>query len=232
MSTIHFIGGEKGGVGKSVVARLTAQYCIDRAIPFIATDADGSNRTLMRFYGEYCRPIDLGSQESVDEILGLAMVGDRRVLVDLPAQSERVLADWIAEAGIFDLARECGVQIVFWHVMDDGKDSLTALDRVIGRYGTAARYVIVRNQVHGKDYALFDASDTRTRALALGAAIIDIPALADTAMRKIDRFDASYWAAAHNDSLGTEGFTKMDRQRIKVWLDATFRQIAQLGDGF
>ncbi|HSS39597.1 MAG TPA: mobilization protein, partial [Polyangia bacterium] len=26
MSTIHFIGGEKGGVGKSVVARLCAQY--------------------------------------------------------------------------------------------------------------------------------------------------------------------------------------------------------------
>jgi len=29
MSKVHFVGGEKGGVGKSVVARLLCQYCID-----------------------------------------------------------------------------------------------------------------------------------------------------------------------------------------------------------
>ena len=31
MSRIHFVGGEKGGVGKSVVARLLAQYYIDES---------------------------------------------------------------------------------------------------------------------------------------------------------------------------------------------------------
>ena len=36
MSTVHFVGGEKGGVGKSVVARLLAQLFIDRALPFVA----------------------------------------------------------------------------------------------------------------------------------------------------------------------------------------------------
>lgn len=29
MSTIHFVGGARGGVGKSVAARLLAQGCID-----------------------------------------------------------------------------------------------------------------------------------------------------------------------------------------------------------
>jgi len=42
MSTIHLIGGEKGGVGKSVVARLLAQYMIDHEIPFIGFDTDRS----------------------------------------------------------------------------------------------------------------------------------------------------------------------------------------------
>ncbi len=36
MSQIHFIGGKKGGVGKSVLARLLAQYLIDRELPFRA----------------------------------------------------------------------------------------------------------------------------------------------------------------------------------------------------
>ena len=131
MSTIHFIGGEKGGVGKSVVARLCAQYCIDRAIPFVAADADGSHGALLRFYSDYTRPIDLSQTESADAILGLATESERRVLVDLPAQSDRLLAAWIQEAGILELAAESGVRVVFWHVMDDGKDALTTLDRLL-----------------------------------------------------------------------------------------------------
>ena len=34
MSSLNFIGGEKGGVGKSVAARVLAQYFIDRGRPF------------------------------------------------------------------------------------------------------------------------------------------------------------------------------------------------------
>jgi CO dehydrogenase nickel-insertion accessory protein CooC1 len=72
MSTIHFIGGEKGGVGKSVVARLVAQYCIDRAIPFIALDADGSHGSLLRHYAEHTRAVSFDRFESADEIMALA----------------------------------------------------------------------------------------------------------------------------------------------------------------
>ena len=104
MSTIHFIGGEKGGVGKSVVARLCAQYMIDRALPFVALDADGSHGALLRHYSEYTRPVDLERVESADEILTLATDASRRVLIDLPAQSDRLLERWIAEAGVLDLS--------------------------------------------------------------------------------------------------------------------------------
>ena len=35
-ATLHFVGGEKGGVGKSVMARILAQYCIDKELPLWA----------------------------------------------------------------------------------------------------------------------------------------------------------------------------------------------------
>ena len=50
MANIHLIGGEKGGVGKSVVARVLAQYMIDKEIPFVGFDTDKSHGSLMRFY--------------------------------------------------------------------------------------------------------------------------------------------------------------------------------------
>jgi hypothetical protein len=230
MSTVHFVGGEKGGVGKSVVARLIAQYCIDRSLPFVALDADGSHGSLLRHYAEYTRPVDLTRFESADEILALATETDNRVLVDLPAQSDRPLAAWIAEAGVLELLRESGVAVVFWHVMDDGKDAVVTLDRLLSRYEASARYCIVKNLGRGKDFSLFDRSATRTKADALEATILELPELNGPAMQKIDRFDASFWAAVNNPALGAEAFTRMDRQRIKIWLQASFDQLSRLRD--
>ena len=46
------------------------------------------------------------------------------MIVDLPAQSDRLVTAWIKEAGILELAAESGVGVVFWHVIDDGKDAV------------------------------------------------------------------------------------------------------------
>jgi hypothetical protein len=226
MSTIDFIGGEKGGVGKSVVARLVAQYCIDRAIPFTAVDADSSHGTLRRHYADHARAVDLARIESADEIVALATEADRRVVVDLPAQSERLLLSWIMEAGVLDLARECNVEIAFWHVIDDGKDSVLTLDRLIKRLGSSVRWRVVKNLGRGKDFSVFDHSPTHAAALSLGARVIEVPELAATAMQKIDRTDASFWAAVNNPALGADTFSRMDRQRIKVWLQAALDNLA------
>jgi hypothetical protein len=230
MSIVHFVGGEKGGVGKSVVARLLAQFFVDRKLPFVALDADGSHGALLRHYAEFTLPVDLTRFESADEILALATEADRRVLVDLPAQSDRPLSAWIAEAGVLELARESGVDVVFWHVMDDGKDAIFTLERLLGRYGDAARYCIVKNLGRGSDFSLFESSATRALAAQRQASILELPELNGPAMQKIDRFDASFWAAVNNPTLGEGVFTRMDRQRIKVWLNAAFDQFARLGE--
>lgn len=228
-STIHLVGGEKGGVGKSVVARLVAQHFIDRALPFVALDADGSHGALLRYYKDFVRPVDLTDVESADQILALATETERRVVVDLPAQSDRLLAAWIGEAGILDLAKESNVAVWFWHVMDDGKDSLLTLDRMLGRYGEAARYCIVKNLGRGTDFSLYDASTTRAKAEALGAVVLELPELNPAVMQKIDRHDASFWAAVHNPSFAAGSFSRMDRQRIRVWMQAVADQFARLG---
>jgi hypothetical protein len=232
MSKIHFIGGEKGGVGKSVVARLCAQYCLDRSLPFAAVDADVSHGALQRFYAPYTRSIDLTRYESADEILTLATEEPRRVVVDLPAQSDRLVSAWLAEGGILDLAAESGVQVVFWHVIDDGKDALITLERLLGRYENRVRYCIVKNQGRGKDFTLFDRSPVRATAERLGAVVLDLPELYAAAMQKIDRLDASFWIAVNGAQSGPDALNRMDRQRVKVWLTAAYEQLGKLGDTF
>jgi hypothetical protein len=230
MSKIHFIGGEKGGVGKSVVARLLVQWAIDKQLPFAAVDADESHGALLRHYSTLARAVDLARPESADEIVTLALDADRRVIVDLPAQSDRLVAAWFSEAGVLDLTRESNVDVVFWHVMDDGKDSIATLGRLLDRFSRTARFVIVENLGRGKEFSLFDRSPVRAAASAAGAVTIQLPELHAPAMRKIDRSDGSFWAAVNNSEFAADLFTRMDRHRIKAWLSAAYNQLERLGD--
>jgi len=87
MSNIHFIGGEKGGVGKSLVARVLAQYFIDTNVPFLGFDTDRSHGALLRFYGDYAAPAVLDRHDSLDPVMEAALEDPRRrILVETPAR--------------------------------------------------------------------------------------------------------------------------------------------------
>ncbi len=102
MTRLHFIGGEKGGVGKSVVARVLAQYFIDRHIPFLGFDTDKSHGSLLRFYSGFAAPVVIDRYEGLDRIVeAAAEVPERRILMDLAAQTHAFLTrvkTWLHKA--------------------------------------------------------------------------------------------------------------------------------------
>jgi hypothetical protein len=233
MIQIHLIGGEKGGVGKSVMARVLAQYYIDREIPFQVFDADLSHGAMSRYYGDYTEAVDLGRFESADRIIEQAAEAGLTTIVDMAAQSSRQLDRWISEAGLLELAAELELGLTFWHVMDDGADSLKLFRKLLDGYGETARYVVVRNFGRGSDFSAFDTSEAARQAQQMGAQLIDLPGLHPPTMRKIDHIDASFWAAANNTSreLGpTLGL--LERQRVKTWLNKSYAQLDRLHEGF
>ena len=72
MTHINFIGGEKGGVGKSLLARVLAQYFIDHQQTFLGFDSDKSHGALLRFYADYTAPVTVDRYESLDRIIEAA----------------------------------------------------------------------------------------------------------------------------------------------------------------
>ena len=229
MSSVHFIGGEKGGVGKSVLARLLAQLFIDRGLRFAALDADLSHGALVRYYGDYTQCVDLAQLDSADQIMDRALAVDRRVLVDLPAQSHRALQRWIAETDVLGYARELGVPIVFWYVTDGGFDSVSHLEQVLELLGSSVQYVVAKNQGRSQDFSQFDASPAAQRLLELGGRVTTLPALDPALMYEIDRFGSSFWAAIHTAE-GERALSAMARRRAKLWLDRAHAALDQVGD--
>jgi hypothetical protein len=228
MSHIHFIGGEKGGVGKSLVARVLAQHLIDRQIPFIGFDTDRSHGALLRFYGDFAAPVPLDAHDSLDRVMEAAAepvegAAGRRVLVDLAAQTQGALTAWLQDAGVVEVAAELGIGLTYWHVMDAGRDSVDLLARWLDSPGAALPLVLVLNELRGERFEQLEASGLLARAQALGARTVRIRKLPDVLLQKVDASGASFWAAQQPGTLGL-----LDRQRLKVWLQRTQAELQDL----
>lgn len=230
MAHIHLIGGEKGGVGKSLTARVLAQYMIDRGILFLGFDTDRSHGALMRFYSNHASPVVMDRYEALDVIVEAAAdQPDRRVLVDLAAQTHEPLVRWMDEAGVINLADEMGMTLHYWHVMDSGKDSVDLLERLLDRFGSGLKYVLVRNQLRGNDFSLLEQSGQQQRAIELGASVVSMRKLNDSVIQKIDAGSSSFWQARNADNPEGGGLGMMDRQRVKMWLRDIYREIDDVG---
>jgi hypothetical protein len=226
MATIHFIGGEKGGVGKSVLTRVIAQYLIDHSISFTGYDTDRSHGSFARFYADFAAPVLVDSFESIDRIVE-SVIADptKTALVDLAAQTLRPLQQWVEASGMTELLAETGNRATFWHVLDDTKDSLTTLDDLFAAFGDSVSYVVVLNHGRGSSFALFDASAQKRKAEELGAKIIQLQRLHEASMRKIDRFDTSFWAAINRTDAGEANLGILERQRVKMWLRRAYQDL-------
>jgi hypothetical protein len=229
MTQIHLVGGEKGGVGKSVVARLLAQYFIDHSVPFLGFDSDRSHGALLRFYSGYASPVVMDRYESLDAIVESASEHpERRVLVDLAAQTQEPLTRWMEESQLLEVAPELGLQIRYWHVMDSGKDSVDLLKLLLDRYEQRLTYVLVQNQLRGEQFDVLKSSGQLERALALGAKVVVIKRLQEAAMTKIDAGSTSFWAATQPKDQGGAPFGILERQRVRTWLKNAYEAIGQV----
>ena len=228
MASINFIGGEKGGVGKSVTARLLAQYLIDKGMPFTGFDTDRSHHSFNRFYADYASPVVVDSFEGLDLIVSAFEDNPHQtVLVDLAAQTSGPLAKWIRDAGLIELFLEMGIMVNFWHIMDDGKDAVDLLDRLLDTYGYGPNYIAVQNHGRGSNFALLKASSALKRAESHGAHVLELPRLHDASMRKIDANNTSFWKAIH-DKDSDVALGLLGRQRVKIWLKNTYELFDRL----
>jgi len=230
MSTIHFIGGEKGGVGKSVVARLLAQYMIDNEIPFIGFDTDRSHGSLLRFYTDYASPTIIDDYQSLDAIIETASENpEQRILVDLAAQTHHPLAQWIDESGVLELAKELDIKVSYWNVMDSGKDCVDLLNKLLDQFRARVNYVLVQNQLRDEKFTILESSGVKERALAFDAKVMTLKRLHAPVMTKIDSNSYSFWAAKNKDTESLSALGLLERQRVKIWLNHAYKEIESIG---
>ena len=229
MGALNLIGGEKGGVGKSVMCRVLAQYFIDKGIDFAGFDTDESNSSFTRFYSDFVVPASTASYEGLDAVAEAFVENpDKQVLVDLAAQTLAPVSRWVLDSGLNEVLAEMDIGFNCWHVMDDGRESTDLLGRLFDTFGAEPKYFVVLNYGRGGEFTAFENSGLKQRAAELKAQIMELPKLHENCMRKIDLHDASFWAAVNNKERNDGTLGLLERQRVKVWLKKAYESIDKL----
>ncbi len=229
MGRLHFVGGEKGGVGKSFLAKLITQYFIDRVIPVAVFDTDRTHGSLRRCYADRVRPLDVHSAADLDQIVETLEEGVDEVIVDLAGQSQAPLFEWLWQGDVPELLHRLRHPVWYWFVVDGSKDSQLSLEDFLGVVHRSIEVICVANEGRARSLRLFEESKLRNRIEQGGGSVITLPELHPDSMERMDVLDKSLWAAINNEdpALGP-CLSMMERERAKVYVRRVHATLAEL----
>lgn len=148
--------GDKGGTGKSHTAHVTAAAYRAAGQPLLLIDGDAKNPGLHRAFdgkSDEVLRINVRKAEGIDQLFEAFLTAPGDVLVDLPAGGSDMTARLVgggSTEGTVDvetLFAELGARLTILFVIDQGRDSIVALNEELQiLQGTATDWIVVRNQ--------------------------------------------------------------------------------------
>lgn len=145
MATINMVLQGKGGVGKSLVASLLAQYCRERGDTTVCIDTDPVNATLAGYQAFDAIALDIMNggddvdSRQFDRLVEtmLELPEDTQLVIDNGAATFLPFCSYLAENAVFNLLKEHGQTIRLHSVVTGGQailDTLSGLDSLLRNF--------------------------------------------------------------------------------------------------
>lgn len=158
MKQVHLTLQGKGGVGKSLVASLIAQYLISRGDPVEVVDTDPVNATLTGYKALKVQRLELmeGStliEGNFDKLMLRVLTEDTNFVVDNGASSFVPLNNYLIENHVISMIAEHGKQAVIHTVITGGQgliDTLSGFADLVEQMPAQVRIVVWLNEHFGK----------------------------------------------------------------------------------
>ena len=169
---------KKGGVGKTLLSKLKAAYCLESGLDFYAVDAD-RQESFLKAYPEFALPTRFSELDKnlkiPDRILDLAL--EKLVLVDLPGNVEEAFNHWLRSSDILEAAIDLGVEIQNWYLLDDSTECYEGFLRTLELLEDNAQHILVRNLGRCEEWESFERFITPELISEYKFKVIDLPKL-------------------------------------------------------
>jgi len=152
--TLIMIGADKGGVGKTTMARALLDYFAQNNILSRGFDTEYPLGTLHRFHGPETQVVDISQTADQMRILDTLTTEHVKVtVIDTRAGALTTSLVALRDVGFFDAVRGGDFNFVLFHVLGPSIASLTEIGAV-APFVTDANYFLVKNYIN--DTTFFD----------------------------------------------------------------------------
>jgi hypothetical protein len=154
--TVILVGADKGGVGKTTVARTLLDYFTAHQVPVRAFDTESPKGTLKRFHPDVTEIVDvtaIGDQMKIFDTLGSA---DAKVtVIDVRAGLLSTTLRALNDIGFIESAKKGQISFAVFHILGPSIASLDEIAETASVVGDA-NYFLVKNFVNNATFFEWD----------------------------------------------------------------------------
>jgi hypothetical protein len=219
--TVIIVGADKGGVGKTTVARTLLDYFTAHQIPARAFDTEAPKGTLKRFHPDTTDIVDINlvsDQMRIFDTLNSAQAAVTVIDVraGLMSQTLRALRDF----GFIDAAKKGQITFAVFHILGPTVASLDEIADIAAFLGDA-KYFLVKNFINNTHFFQWDEVTHNNYFRKIRNAVeISIPKLNEMATEQVDLASVPYVTFIANKKQNGEpaAYSFVLRGYVRHWL--------------
>jgi len=235
MANIHLILQGKGGVGKSLIASILAQYQRSKGEPTLCIDTDPVNSTFLGFKALDVTQLVIMEGDEIkprnfDRLVELIAPAKGNVIIDNGASSFVPLTHYLISNQVPALLKEMGHTLIIHTVITGSQallDTVNGFAQVASQFPPEASFVVWLNPFWGPiehDGKRFEQMKAYIANKDRVAAIIEIPTLKEDTYGR-DLSDMLQARLTFDEALATDTLTIMTRQRLKIVKGQLYEQL-------
>jgi hypothetical protein len=218
---VILVGADKGGVGKTTVARTLLDYFGAHQTPTRAFDTEAPRGTLKRFHPEITEVVDVTAvpdQMKIFDTLGSAAA--RVTVIDVRAGLLSPTLQALADIGFLESAKKGQITFAVFHILGP---SIASLDEIkeASRFVGDASYFLVKNFINNTSFFDWDPATYNSYFKQIkNAEEIAIPKLNEMACEQVEVASVPYvsFVANKNGKNDAANYSFVLRGYVRHWL--------------
>jgi hypothetical protein len=218
---VILVGADKGGVGKTTVARTLLDYFGAHQTPIRAFDTEAPRGTLKRFHPDITEVVDVTAvpdQMKIFDTLGSALA--KVTVIDVRAGLLSSTLQALSDIGFLESAKKGQITFAVFHILGPSIASLQEIAETARLVGDA-NYFLVKNFINNTSFFEWDPATYNSYFKQIkGAEEITIPKLNEMACEQVEVAGVPYVSFVANKALKGEpaNYSFVLRGYVRHWL--------------
>jgi hypothetical protein len=215
------VGADKGGVGKTTVARTLLDYFTAHQVATRAFDTETPKGTLKRFHRDVSEIVDVTTVADQMRIIDTLSTTDASVtVVDVRAGLMSPTLHALRDIGFLEAVKKGKITFVVFHILGSSIASLNEIEETAPFTGDA-EYFLVKNFINNTNFFEWDQAAHASYFKKLkDAVVINIPKLNEMAYEQVELASVPFLTFVSNKDLKgeTANYSFVLRGYVRHWL--------------